>query len=204
MTQQKDLKRRIRERMEKTGESYTAARAHVLAVRDEPVTVTPPPSPVARVVPDDRAPVAIPVVELHDATAVATELGLRCRVLVASEMLALEPRRLLERLRDVLLATGDDPALAILRQGVLYGRCPRPLKWQLEELRQYVTRVRAGVGGPGPGGWMLAFVIDGRTVLATLSKRRDSGTPDVYPLLWLRGVEHLGFDELALAGITLR
>jgi hypothetical protein len=34
MTQQKDLKRVVRTRMQKTGESYTAARAHVLARRD--------------------------------------------------------------------------------------------------------------------------------------------------------------------------
>src|SRR5919197_1599333 len=38
MTKQADLKRRVRARMAKTGESYTAARAQVLAVR-EPGTV---------------------------------------------------------------------------------------------------------------------------------------------------------------------
>lgn len=36
MTKQKDLKRLIRARMEKTGESYTAARAHIVAKRSPP------------------------------------------------------------------------------------------------------------------------------------------------------------------------
>ncbi len=35
MTKQKDLKRRIRERMRRTGESYTTARLHVLVQRPE-------------------------------------------------------------------------------------------------------------------------------------------------------------------------
>lgn len=205
MTQQKDLKRRIRERMENTGESYTTARAHVLAERPEPVTVAPPPpSPVARVIPEDRAPPAIPVVELRDLTQEAAELGLRCRVLVATDALGVDPRRSLERLKEVLLATADDPALELMRAAVLWGRVPRPLRWEMAELRQYVIRVRAGIAGPSPGGWMLAFVVDGETLLATLSKRRNSGEHEVYPLLWLRGSENVGFDELALAGITLR
>lgn len=40
MTKQKHLKRRVRDRMEKTGESYSAARRHVLAARPD----APPPS----------------------------------------------------------------------------------------------------------------------------------------------------------------
>jgi hypothetical protein len=36
MTEQKKLKRRVRERMEKTGERYTAARRHVVADEPEP------------------------------------------------------------------------------------------------------------------------------------------------------------------------
>src|SRR5438067_1395515 len=35
MTAKRDLKRRIRERQAKTGESYTTARRHVLAARDD-------------------------------------------------------------------------------------------------------------------------------------------------------------------------
>ena len=36
MTKQADLKRRVRTRMAKTGESYASARTHVLAARPEP------------------------------------------------------------------------------------------------------------------------------------------------------------------------
>jgi hypothetical protein len=41
MTEQKNLKRRVRARMEKTGERYTAARRHVVADTDEPFVADP-------------------------------------------------------------------------------------------------------------------------------------------------------------------
>jgi hypothetical protein len=44
MPKQKDLKRRVRERMQKTGESYTAARARLLAKK--PARAAPAPTPV--------------------------------------------------------------------------------------------------------------------------------------------------------------
>ena len=52
MTKQKDLKRRIRERMQRTGESYTTARLHVLAHHPQEAndpterwsSLTPPPA----------------------------------------------------------------------------------------------------------------------------------------------------------------
>ena len=40
MTKQADLKRRVRARMAKTGESYASARTHVLAARPEPAAAT--------------------------------------------------------------------------------------------------------------------------------------------------------------------
>ena len=45
MTQQKKLKKAIRARSEKTGESYTAARRQVLLAREEPEEAPAPPSP---------------------------------------------------------------------------------------------------------------------------------------------------------------
>lgn len=45
MTQQKKLKKAIRARSEKTGESYTAARRQVLLAREEPPAPPPPPAP---------------------------------------------------------------------------------------------------------------------------------------------------------------
>ena len=41
MTEQKNLKRRVRERMEKTGERYTSARRHVVADEPEPFVADP-------------------------------------------------------------------------------------------------------------------------------------------------------------------
>jgi uncharacterized protein YndB with AHSA1/START domain len=41
MTEQKNLKRRVRERMEKTGQRYTSARSHVVGVESEPFVADP-------------------------------------------------------------------------------------------------------------------------------------------------------------------
>src|SRR5687768_15705436 len=48
MTQQKKLKKAIRARSEKTGESYTAARRQVLLAREEPAPLPPAPKPPAK------------------------------------------------------------------------------------------------------------------------------------------------------------
>jgi hypothetical protein len=45
MTQQKKLKKGIRARSEKTGESYTSARRQILLAREEPPVPAPPPAP---------------------------------------------------------------------------------------------------------------------------------------------------------------
>ncbi len=55
MPQQKDLKRRIRSRMQKTGESYTTARAHLLAKRDRDPGPAEPPDLAARAGMSDAA-----------------------------------------------------------------------------------------------------------------------------------------------------
>ena len=68
MTKQADFKQRVRTRMAKTGESYTAARSHVLA------------EPPGLQVPDDRAMLAA----LHVSNGDSTDLpgtGLASRVL---------------------------------------------------------------------------------------------------------------------------
>ncbi len=44
MTKDRDFKRRIRERMQKTGESYTAARARLLSKAGDPATEPRPPN----------------------------------------------------------------------------------------------------------------------------------------------------------------
>lgn len=201
MTQQKDLKRRIRERMEKTGESYTAARTHVLAQRPD----VPPPAPDAEA-PDAEAYDAtaeppratIAVVEPRDVTEEAVALGIKCKVLATD---GFDARRAVRQLHDLLLAT-DDADLAVLRAAVLWGRPPaktgRGLRWT-EDARSFLVRARAGLGGVGPNGWGVAFVCEGAMLIAMLSLMRDGA-----PTLWLRRVESASADELVLAAITLR
>jgi hypothetical protein len=191
MTQQKDLKRRIRDRMAKTGESYTAARAHVLGER--PAEVTPPP-PLS----DGLRPASgsvIPVVEPIDATEEAVALGLKCRVLANDGISA---GRALGRLHDALM-TIDDADLEPFRAVALHGRRPLPARWSIEAARKFFARARAGIAGVGPNGWSLAFVVDGEMLLANISLMRGGA-----PTIWLRRIEHAALDEVALTAITLR
>jgi hypothetical protein len=193
MSQQKDLKRRIRERMEKTGESYTTARAHVM--RERPVEVAPPPpSPIAEALGPDRGS-GIAVVEPVDITEEAVALGLKCKALATD---GIPGRRALQRLHDVLVTT-DDVDLEPLRMVALRGRRPVPARWSIDEARKFLARARAGIAGVGPNGWLLAYVVDGEIVLASVSLWRGGA-----PTIWLRRVEMTGVDEVALAAITLR
>src|SRR5688572_27139032 len=107
MTAKKDFKRRVRERMAKTGESYTAARAQVMATAPDVQPGEPAdeldaaddldeqddePAP-----PDEPKPKPFDVEELVDATEAAQQLGLRCEVLVSSWLAErLPPARILE------------------------------------------------------------------------------------------------------------
>ena len=194
MTQQKDLKRRIRERMEKTGESYTTARAHVLGKRPPAQVSPPPPSPIAAALGASRGP-AISVVEPVDVTEEAIALGLKCKVLASDGVIV---RRALERLQDALVST-DDADLEPLRAVALRGERPRPAQWWLDDVRRFLVRARAGIAGVGPNGWLLAYVVDGELVLANVSLWRNGA-----PMIWLRRLDSAGVDELALAAITLR
>lgn len=193
MTQQKDLKRRIRERMEKTGESYTAARAHVLGER--PTEVTPPaPSPLSEGLRPAQGS-RIPVIEPVDATEEAVALGLKCKVLANDGISA---ARALGRLHDALM-TIDDADLEPFRAVALHGRRPVPAQWSIEATRKFLARARAGIAGVGPNGWSLAYIVDGELVLASISLMRGGA-----PTIWLRRLEHAALDEVALTAITLR
>jgi hypothetical protein len=189
MTQQKDLKRRIRERMAKTGESYTAARAHVLDERPPAEVSTP--SPVAGA----NRGAGIAVVEPVDVTEEAVALGLKCKALAID---GVDARRALGRLHDVLVST-DDADLEPLRAVALWGRRPVPARWSIAEARKFLARARAGIAGVGPNGWLLAYIVDGELVLASVSLSRGGA-----PTLWLRRIEHAALDEVALTAITLR
>ena len=79
MTDKKDLKKRVRERQAKTGESYTAARAHIRKPRIE-------------------------VEELPDATSEARAAGLDCNAVVSKP--DLRQTALFVRVREMLEALG--------------------------------------------------------------------------------------------------
>lgn len=163
MTLRRDLKRRIRERQEKTGERYTTARAHVLAT---------PPAPSW-------------VVELHDVTEQARLAGLTCPVRVTSALRrsGKQVPELLEQLRRILL--GPIEGMQVMQRVALRGE---PDPWHRDgqvvivaaHAERFQERLQHGLRGPGPGGRVLAFDADldgaSRTVIAQLLPRhgRDS------------------------------
>jgi hypothetical protein len=74
-----------------------------------------------------------------------------------------------------------------------------PARWSIEAARTFLARARAGIAGIGPNGWLLAYIVDGELVLASVSLSRGGA-----PTIWLRRIHQAGVDELALAAITLR
>jgi hypothetical protein len=156
MTAKRDLKKRVRERQARTGESYTTARSRVLA--DRPAqSVEPAPA---------RTP-PIVVEEMLDVTADAQQLGIKCRVTTTSAFARqIDPVRVLERVRDALVATEGDTTLADLRAVVLHGEKPIIPKlttheW-IEDTRRFYKRVKAGIAGTNDVGNMLALHVEGR------------------------------------------
>ena len=165
MTQHRDLKRRIRERMDKTGETYMAARRHVLAARD------------------DRPVPGLDVVETIDVSAQAAELGLACRATMFPKLAAhVDAAVALARLRDALHATEDDPGMKVMRALVLRGEPPPPATRELrrfEDLRGFIRRVRAGIGGASPGGYMPALIVK-EVMMLCVAASTMPGEPIVY------------------------
>jgi hypothetical protein len=158
MTDKRDLKRRVRERQARTGESYMTARRQV----------------------QEQRPGAIPMVELTDLTERGAALGFKCRIAVFPRVTQqLEAVTLLTRLRDALLATEGDHALSLMRRVVLAGERARVrLTGALtEEAMRFVRRARAGIGGVSDGGGLLAMPIEGVMLLFTLQL-----TPDFVPI----------------------
>ena len=203
MTKKRDLKRLVRERQERTGESYTSARRQVVA-HAAPAAGAPEPTPV------------IPVIEMVSFTSEAKHLGFACRVVMASTLVSrVDPITVLERVRDALRATADDPGTRTLRNAVLHGELaapeePRALVATLEEARHFIARARAGIGGVSDGGSMLALPVDAAggavMVIAHVGYRPiarpmlSGGDDERVPRLVLTTVEHLvsGPDQLIL------
>lgn len=167
MTQQRDLKRRIRERMARTGETYITARRHVLAARDD----EPAPAP------------AFDVVETLDISEHAIALDLECRAAMFPRLAArVDATTALTRLRDALVRTDGDRALDLMRRLVLHGELPPPLRDELRrsaDLVGFIRRVRAGIGGASPGGRMVALAVDDVMMLCVAASTRHR-EPIVY------------------------
>jgi hypothetical protein len=142
MTKQRDLKRLVRERQSRTGESYVTALRHVRG--------------------DGRAP--FPVVEMVDLCEVADALGFKCRAMVIPDLAErIDVVAALRQLRTVLLTTTRDPAFDLMRAIVLCGERPFSSPPTMDEALKFLARTRAGVGGVCPSGWAVALPVSSRT-----------------------------------------
>src|SRR5258706_6897941 len=125
MTAKRDLKRRVRERQARTGESYVIALHHVLSQRES----------------------RVPVVELIDVTDIAAPLGIKCRTVMAPSMVGrVDPTAMLTQLRGALLTTSNDPDFVRMRAVVFAGEHPKLDMEPVLESR-FFARLRAGIGG---------------------------------------------------------
>jgi len=167
MTAKKDLKRRVRERQEQTGESYVAARRAVLA---EGGTTEPEPPPPPEPVAEKKSP-PFAVDEMIDISHVGAELGFRCVTIVTKTLTdRVEAVRVMRRMRTILDGTTEDPGMERFRSVVLRGERAlfesEPRASWFENARRFLQRARSGVGGLTESGDMLAFVVDDHMVLA--------------------------------------
>lgn len=138
MTANRDLKRRVRERQARTGESYTTALHHVRAQR----------------------PIPISTVELLDVTQAASEVGLRCRVSMGPQLAGrADVHPTLRHFHDVLVASARDRALFLMRTVALFGEhvTAPAMPRGLTEGVAFMQRLRAGLGGVSEHGRMLAL-----------------------------------------------
>jgi hypothetical protein len=141
MTAKRDLKRRVRERQGRTGESYMTALRQVL----------------------DQRPSVVPVVEMIELSEVGAAMGIQCRVRMAPVLAdRIDVVGALRRLRDALIATERDPAFDLMRRVVMHGECPVIKSISIDAGRRFLARVRAGIGGISEHGRLLALVVDGR------------------------------------------
>jgi hypothetical protein len=177
MTQQRDLKRRIRERMLKTGESYVTARLRVIAERDEePVEAAPAPG--------------FDVVEPMDVSHEASALDLKCRAAVFPKLATrIDVTRALTRLRDALVGAEDDGALSVMRRLVLHGELPPRTRYELrnfDEQRSFVRRARAGIGGVCADGSMIALAVHEVMMICVAASTRHQD-----PIIYLQSTDEV-------------
>src|SRR6185503_17963392 len=142
MTKQRDLKRLVRERQSRTGESYVTALLHVRGERRS----------------------RVPVVEMVDLSEVADALGFKCRAMIVPDLAErIDVAAALMQLRTVLLTTTRDPSFDLMRAVVLCGERPFSASPTMVEALQFLERTRAGIGGACPSGRTMAFAVSSRT-----------------------------------------
>jgi hypothetical protein len=141
MTAKRDLKRRVRERQGRTGESYMTALRQVL----------------------DQRPSVVPVVEMIELSEVGAAMGIQCRVRMAPALAGrIDAVGALRRLREALIATERDRAFDLMRRVVMHGEAPVAGPIRIDFDRRFLARVRAGIGGISEHGRLLALMVDGR------------------------------------------
>lgn len=143
MTVKKDLKKRVRERQEKTGEAYTTARTHVLSQTHPGATKVSP-------------------LSLREVTPLVEGVGLKGQAFLTPHFPEALARQVLEHLRELLLATRDEPAMQRMRAVLLHGE-PDTMdfvsfsrEWW-SQTRMFVRNLRLGMRGPSQNGRVLSF-----------------------------------------------
>lgn len=142
MTKKKDLKRRVRERKARTGESYTAALGQIAK---KPCI--------------ESAPSAL---------GEARAEGFRGDAAVSPKLRAMgDLRPLFARLRELLQALDSSACGPLFRGEAAPLRLPKPADALLE--RDFLSRVRDGERGLGASGRMAALAWNGQVVIAHFS-----------------------------------
>jgi len=175
MTAKRDLKKRVRDRQAKTGESYTAALRHVLAAKPEETDDTTIPAPATGGPQPVTPSTPIAVDALVDLTATASSVGLRCNILMTEALAdALDPKRILLELRLALLTTVRDPTTDLLRAIALHGDTTSAPLGRARDPRQvhFLARVRAGASAISSDGRALGFHIDGVAIVCSIWRRQ--------------------------------
>jgi hypothetical protein len=140
MTKKKDLKRRVRARQAKTGESYTSALAHIREPR---------------------------IPEAPDATKEALAEGLSCTAVVTPELRAMgDLRPLFARVREVLAALGSPACGPLLRGDASPRRMPTAK--DVLEAQRFLAAVRRGERGLSRDGRLLAFEWRGHVIVGAI------------------------------------
>jgi ribosomal protein L24 len=149
----------------------------------------------------------ISVVELVDVTDEAKRLGVMCRVAMFPSLVErIAPARVLGRLREMLLATIGDPETALLAGLALTGKALRVRKarpFDIEGLRRFLLRARAGLSGTFDDGSSLAFHVadgDGMVAILCATSARDTALElslidDMMPGRW-QFLEGSGVDSI--------